>query len=513
MKHNFKYIIIIIALIIGFFLFVQTTVDDAFICFRYGYNLINNGIWNWNINNEKAEAYTSFSYMMLSVFPSLLNIQPHLFFKAFTFLVLLLLCYRLYINNSNKFGIFFVLLFIVANWQTHVHIYACLETLFLVFLITETLLQLNKEKINQIILWFLALLLPLTRPEAVAFSFLIFLYIVFIKKEKIHTKSFLFFVCLGFVYYAWRFFYFGLPFPLSFYHKSVSGNMGWIGVIYNTYTSWQYILLAIALFFLVERHKLAKYSLITSLLIYYLLYSTSTLLMNYANRFAFQIFMPSILFSLFIIIQLYPEKIKEAGIFSCFFVLAISYKGVFDKMPLAFFEASTISVNYKASYVYQYSYYNIGKHLQKIENRENLKILSGDAGIIPYLSNAKCYDFNGLANKHLSRKIIDKSYFDEINADLIIIGPAPNIDFAVDSLKNIKQSMVQTLYLTEKSDRYTRLSKTIPFYSDAIHFIFYVKKESLYKKDLEHQLSKAILFSENFKPTPKDFLTFKYLMY
>lgn len=496
----------------GIFLFAQFTVDDAFICFRYGYNLINYGIWNWNSDYDVVEPYTSFSYMILSVFPPLLNIQPQLYFKFFTFLIFALLSYRIYTNCNNKLNGLLIISFLCINWQTHVLIYAGLETIFLMYIITEMLIQLNKVNINQKILWFLALLLPLTRPEAIIFSFYILIYIVFIKKEKIHLHSLLSFVVIGLIYFSWRLWYFGLLFPLSFYHKSVTGNMGWMGVAFNTYTAWQYILLTIILLFFVSKHSLAKYSLILSLLIYYFLYSSSALLMNYANRFAFQLFMPSILFSVFIILEIYHEKIKLLIPILLIFIGAITYKGLFDKNPIAIFESSTIRINIKAAYEYHSSYFNIGNKLQKIGSSK-FRILSGDAGIIPYLSKAKCFDIYGLADKHLSMNKMDSSYFNTVNADLVIIGPVPNVEFRLDSIKNIQQNMIKTLYLTEMSGKYTRIKGSIKYLENNSHFLFFVKNNSVFRQKLENQINEAIIYSREQRFKVKDLLSFKYLMY
>ena len=93
---------VVLAILVGIVLFFQTTVDDSYICFRYGYNLIHHGIWNWNADNERIEAYTSFTYMILSVFPPLLNIQPQIFFKIFTFIFFLLILRRIYALVDNK---------------------------------------------------------------------------------------------------------------------------------------------------------------------------------------------------------------------------------------------------------------------------------------------------------------------------------------------------------------------------------------------------------------------------
>src|SRR5688500_16079952 len=64
-------------------LFYSFTVDDSYITWRYGKNLVENGVWNWNNNSDYVESYTSFTYAVLSVVPELFSISSPLFFKVF----------------------------------------------------------------------------------------------------------------------------------------------------------------------------------------------------------------------------------------------------------------------------------------------------------------------------------------------------------------------------------------------------------------------------------------------
>ena len=40
------------SLLLGILLFFQIVIDDGFIFFKYGYNLIQHGVWSWSTNGK-----------------------------------------------------------------------------------------------------------------------------------------------------------------------------------------------------------------------------------------------------------------------------------------------------------------------------------------------------------------------------------------------------------------------------------------------------------------------------
>lgn len=500
---------VVLAILVGIVLFFQTTVDDSYICFRYGYNLIHHGIWNWNADNERIEAYTSFTYMILSVFPPLLNIQPQIFFKIFTFIFFLLILRRIYTLVDNKKYAWFIIFFVVANWHTHVHIYAGLETIFWFYLLIETFSILYKEDFSnkqQSKLWLLALLFPLTRPEGAVFSMFIFVYVFFKNNRKIYFPTLILFALIGGIYFILRYKYFGLLLPLSFYHKSIGNNMGFLGILFNTYTAWQYLFLLIFLLFQVKKqNKLAFYFILTVLFVYYAFYGTSALLMNYANRFAFQLFYPAIIFALIMLAQKASEKInKKVHIVMLVFIALIVYKGFTDKTPLQF---GTIKENMLFTAYMHKTHFNTGNQIAALKNNK-IKVLMGDAGVLPYLANTKCYDPYGLADVYLSTKHIDRAYFDKMDADLLILSGFFNEETIHKDITNVGKIYQ---YISEPNSNYTYLYKFTTAQNNKYAMFFYVKNNSKYKIEIIEALDKAKIHHDNFKITPKDFLTFQYL--
>jgi hypothetical protein len=67
---------------ISFWLFSRFTVDDAFISWRYGKNLVDFGIWNYSpAIFDMTQAYTNPIFAVLSIIPNLFKIDVVLFFK------------------------------------------------------------------------------------------------------------------------------------------------------------------------------------------------------------------------------------------------------------------------------------------------------------------------------------------------------------------------------------------------------------------------------------------------
>lgn len=513
-KPSINVTLIILSVIAGFILFVQPTVDDAFICFRYGYNLVNYGIWNWNIDNERAEAYTSFTYMLLSIIPPFLKVQPQYIFKIVSFIFFLLIIRRVLKSSKNiKLNLLVAVLF-TCNWQTHVHTYSGLETIFWFWLLIEFFFSITENK-SQIWLWFLALLLPLTRPEGALFSAFLLVYLVFIKKEKINIVAFLFFVGLGLVYFYWRYTYFGLLLPLPFYHKTLSQSNKLFNFILNSIISWQYLVFAIYLLIISIKKKLhSSYFLFLSIFIFFFSYAISTLHMNYASRFPFQILYPAIIFALFTIFNSEEfhskEKLKFIKIIFIFLFINL-FTGIFSVLS---FTKSTIKDNILKVFWQERAYTNVGKHFHKLKPL-NTKVLLLDIGGIGYYSELKCYDYLGLAEPYLAKNKIDKTYFDKADADIIIYSGVENALLFVPKKSKINQfvntNMSDIYNLMVESAKYEKITGSVIFVKGLYHLYFYVKRDTPHHDEIVHQIKSAIKYSDEYKFNYKSFFKLKFI--
>ena len=74
--------------LVDFWLFSRFTVDDAFITWRYGQNLAQHGVWNFNPTTfDPTQSYTNPIYALISIIPAVLGINVVLFFKLFLSLI------------------------------------------------------------------------------------------------------------------------------------------------------------------------------------------------------------------------------------------------------------------------------------------------------------------------------------------------------------------------------------------------------------------------------------------
>lgn len=63
-------------------MFSRFTVDDAFISWRYGKNIFDFGIWNYNPSNfDMTQAYTNPIFAFLSIIPNLFRLDIVLFLR------------------------------------------------------------------------------------------------------------------------------------------------------------------------------------------------------------------------------------------------------------------------------------------------------------------------------------------------------------------------------------------------------------------------------------------------
>lgn len=471
------------------------------------------------------EAYTSFTYMLLSIIPPILNIQPQIVFKIVSFIFFLLIIRRLYRSSENKTASLFAIFLFTANWQTHVHIYSCLETMFWFWLQIEFFFLIYENKIDgkqQYKLWFIALLFPLTRPEGAVFSLFLFVYIVFIKKQKLYLVAFLFFVSLGILYFIWRYNYFGMLLPLPFYHKSFSNyGLRSLMIAFNTIAAYQYLFFIFFILFISYKNKfISTYFIVIALLIFFASYAPSFLFMNYASRFPYQVFFPSILFSLLLYLnKIDGDNLKKRKVYKIIvvFVFWVYITGFFSVFS---FSGSSIKDHIKWSANEKKSYINIGLKLSKLKDK-NVKVLLAEAGKIAYLSQLKCYDFLGLADPYLSKNKMNIDYFNKINADVILFSVLGNTN-SLGKQKNLKSDILSqfsnnntslTYQVIKESDKYEEVEGSVDYINRFYYFKFYIRKDSKYKHEIREVLNEAIKESNEFKFSVKDFLTFKYLFY
>lgn len=384
-------------------LYLSLSWDDSYISFRYGLNFVNGDYWNWNNDNSFVEAYTNFSYAILSIIPIYFKIDPTIFFKAVNLIWIIIIFFRLKNDIKNASLFFISILIFVFNPFVHYHAATGMETIFFIFLIFESgrfVLLHNKLKLNDIYFYILLLLLPLTRPEGLLYSIVFFILFVKDGFSLVKSKKTLFFlIVLAVLYMKWRYNYFGKLFPNTFYLKSIKG-FGISNFIKFLDDSKLYFIVLIILNVIIKNKVYIYFSILTTI-IALLVYAPSDLNTTINDRFTIQIFLPIFLLAFYLIDPKYSSTI---------FILIIVF--IFSR----YYDYSKVATFNPQSYYYK----KIGKTLQKY-SKEKYSLMIGEAGIIPYYSNLKTYDFIGLANSELSSKKLTLDYVRKISPDIIFL--------------------------------------------------------------------------------------------
>lgn len=314
--------------------FPKWTVDDAYISYRYGANLVEAGELTWNPGNQPVEGYTGVLLPLLAACFRYMQIDPAsamqllgLLCFATTILCLFLILKSLGVNREISLlsaGFY-------ALGPSHaLHLYSGLETSLFVSLLALTglaLLQLQKRLSIQsqpspghllpaFLFSILMLLCGLCRPEGWAYALALITGLWFstgrfqwppVKVILVLVSGFLIPTLL---YHGWRYHYYGDWLPNTWYAKSFAGLLNVESI--KAFIRWGglYLLLPVAgagFLLLAEadrlkaiaarpllRHPLTRTWLISSIVFSCLLllsYFRSNLYMNYGDRFFYPLFL------------------------------------------------------------------------------------------------------------------------------------------------------------------------------------------------------------------------------
>ena len=144
---------------------------------------------------------------------------------------------------------------------------------------------------------------------------------------------------------------------------------------------------------------------VVTILICILLYAPSDLVTTTNDRFQLQVFLP-ILLAYFLLIN--NETKTPFIVISILWFYFASYSSLYNLLLTKPFSTN------------MYVYKKIGQSLNKFSHK-NYSLLIGEAGIIPYYSKWKCYDFIGLADKEIARDVLSYEYLDSRSPDLIFL--------------------------------------------------------------------------------------------
>jgi len=411
-------------LVLSFFTF-QFGVDDSFITFRYAKNLVENGVWNWNPTGPRVEAYTNFIYAVLAIIPEYFGFSSFIFFKFIGCLSIFYLGVRLYQILGMRYALWVALTFVLVNPLFYIHAYSGLETPLFVVLLFELIigLTLDDESGSEKRLYLIMLLLSLTRPEGAMYSIVGFIFLMF-KRKNIESKFTLGLIFAGAsIYFYIRYVYFEQFLPNTFYVKS---DIPFEFSRVFEYLKGGKIFWSVPLLFFLVKNLGFRVLLLASLLVN-LLYASSDLQMNFADRFPFQTLAPFYLSAIVLLSKSrhFPKLI---------FLITLFVTMIWTSQSLV-----AIAGDYPSL---RKAHGSLGVALSKYKD-ENLSLMAGDVGLIPYYSGWQTFDFIGLANKRVARGGMTVELAQEMNPDLILVygsvGSDPQVGF--DSVRNQKPVM------------------------------------------------------------------------
>lgn len=434
MNSMSRKLVIVAAVLLGLaslYVYARFTVDDAFITWRYGKNLVEHGIWNYSPSTvDPTQAYTNPVFALLSIIPPLLGLDVVLFFKIIS-VVIYGLFFAWMIKVSNRDWLMVILLFGLP--ATVVHAFGGLETMLYVFLVSLLLVALHRRRFYNSI--GVVILLFVTRPEAWVLVIAVPVYWLFVRPydatcereigvsvRRMTASFFMLFLPLA-VYFAWHLVLFGCALPNTFYAKAdgVLRVKSAIGLLLFTTPLWLLVL-----------HRLWPLMGVVVALFggMILSYATSDLQMNYSGRFAFHIFVPAYAFGLYLfsLNEVQSDgKSRERQNSAGKLVPLLARPGVL-KFALVillatFFIYSGKWPAYSATYYQRAlsSHAALGKRIKTVAKKYNVKAFSvGDAGMLAYHADVTVLDNVGLASARLTRGKGGDELFELYQLDMAI---------------------------------------------------------------------------------------------
>jgi hypothetical protein len=392
-------------------LFFSFTADDAFITFRYGRNLIEHGVWNWNSSGPRAEAYTSGLYALLSIVPAALGLAPAALFKFLGIAAFLLTLQRLWHYGGFPAFAFGVTIAAVTPFL-FVHLASGLETPVFILLIVEISARLigGSAQHRQGIFYACLVLLPFIRPEGAAFSAVAGALLVRqLGWRNVEWLPLAIASLCGLAYFIARWIYFGQPLPTPFYAKT---GFNPADLIANLQAFRLYLIVAAALLLLIGNWTFRSL-LLAQLAIVLTLYGPAHLQMNFADRFAVQALLPLILVAP---IALLHEKtaILSRRLRLAVLGLMALMAGVGNLSQ----GALTWLIGYSPAS--NQAHRALGLALAPLQSR-GYTIAMADSGLIAYHAGWRAIDLVGLADSEVARHGNSLAYMEQTKPDVVVL--------------------------------------------------------------------------------------------
>ncbi|MBN8291553.1 hypothetical protein JI664_06235 [Rhodobacter sp. NTK016B] len=370
-------------------IYARFTVDDAFITWRYGLNLIRHGIWAYNPDGfDLTQAYTNPVFAVLSILPAALGFDMVLAFKLLSLAVLILLGTLLLREAGDRVRMGFVLALLMAVPATVAHAFSGLETM--VYGGALGLFFILQEQRR----WRGALacvaLLVLTRPEAwLLYPLYPALLIAARAERRVIVVQTLLLALLAGAYFGFHLWWFGEAMPNTYFIKAGDGFS-----LAQAAGILPYVLPALLVLAFGNRRTGA------ALVIYFgavgYSYAGSDLLMNYFQRFPFQILLPMALYLGWVLSRMGGARANWALLGLTGYIAAFGWH-------TARLGDHLVYANYYPRLLD--SHVRLGRALHDL-GREGVVsgFALGDAGAAAYHSDLRALDTYGLTSHRIARE-------------------------------------------------------------------------------------------------------------
>jgi arabinofuranosyltransferase len=461
MKKNLKlFASIVFILLIAYAWINRFIQDDAFISFRYAKNFVNG--WGLVFNRgERVEGYTNFLWTLIISIPIKLGINPIIFSYIIGILFFILTLYFTFKLSNLIFGsrtISLLTVFLLgANYTMSCYATGGLETqmqtaivVVSYYLFLKYFSQYSWKITTSMFLSILLAVSVLTRPDSLIFAAVILSALIFIRKKKEHSNKMLLenyfallvpFIIIIAVYLIWKLDYYGNILPNTYYAKaagqtSIISGLEYVGWFLTTY--WLFIFLFILI--ICAREFFSLMNIKINILMFTILLWTLYIIKVGGDFMEFRFFVPIMPFIFIILIHIinkliHPQKLKLA------FVLLI-FTGSFFHIFTFSYHSGIESVKLLSSHLIipVENWIGVGKRLNDLFGKDDVKIATTAAGAIPYYSGLPTLDMLGLNDLHISRetntvsprpghqKLASISYINKRNVNLLIGHP-----FVVDT--------------------------------------------------------------------------------
>lgn len=406
--------------------FNRFILDDAFISFRYAYNLAHGYGLVWNIG-ERVEGYTNFLWTMIMTIPMIFNWEPILFSYLVgigLFVLSLWFTYKtaLLISNSQKLA-FFSMFFLgtcysfsaYATSGLETQLQACLSVVVTLLILKVILKGLWQPK-YLLGISFLSALAMLTRLDSVVILVVPYLvagfYLFKAQTDALTKAKRLAFLCLPAaiilgLWFVWKIWFYGDILPNTFYAKAISQASFIRGLYYVYLFFFSYLLIPFIFLFLTFSRKIirAKGLLVVSLqTILWFLYVVKV----GGDYMEFRFIVPILPLFFIIVSSLIFSFVKsrevKVALVLLIFVGSLHHFFTFGLSSYTGSIETIRDLRQSDDWGKNWPKIELGKLLGKaFNNNSDIKISVTAAGAVPYYSRLTTTDMFGLNDKWVAR--------------------------------------------------------------------------------------------------------------